>query len=72
MKRRVTGAEATVQDADKHEAAIKKVEAEAEAEAEAKIDDDLLAGLASDDHSDHSEVREVIFSVRFHCRELRA
>ena len=70
MKRRVTGAEATVQDADKHEAAIKKVEAEAEAEA--KIDDDLLTGLASDDHRDHSEVREVIFSVRFHCRELRA
>jgi hypothetical protein len=61
MKRMMTGAEAAVHDADRHEAAIKK----AEAEAEAKIDDDLLAGLGSDedDNSNHSEVREVIFST---------
>jgi hypothetical protein len=67
MKRMMTGTEAAVQDADQHEAAIKKTEAEAEAEAEAKIDNDLLAGLASDkdedDNSNHSEVREVIFST---------
>jgi hypothetical protein len=73
----MTGTEVAVQDADRHEAAIKNTQATTEVElqytaaevakitAEVEIDDELLNGLASekdsDSDSDHSEIREVVF-----------
>jgi hypothetical protein len=74
MKRMMTGTEAAVKDADAAEAADtrlgKQVEKEAveqakQKEKEAAIDDDLLADLTSEnnDDSDHSEIREVVFST---------
>jgi hypothetical protein len=65
MKRMMTGREAAERDADKAEAAQMK----AEKEKEAAIDDEMLAGVASekednsDDDSNHSSVREVVFST---------
>jgi hypothetical protein len=70
----MTGTEAAVKDADAAEAADtrlgKQVEKEAveqakQKEKEAAIDDDLLADLTSEnnDDSDHSEIREVVFST---------
>jgi hypothetical protein len=60
MKRMMTGREAAERDADKVEAAQMK----AEKEKESAIDDEMLAGVASEkDDSDHSSVREVVFST---------
>ena len=73
----MTGAEAAVKDADARETAEKKLQQQqqrrrrrqAEArqigeEKEATIDDEMLAGVASEeDDSDHSSVREIVFST---------
>jgi hypothetical protein len=69
VKRMMTGTEAAVQDANRHEAVRKKEEKEQEdlqRTEEAKIDDELLAGIGSEEediNSDHSEVQEIIFST---------
>ena len=79
MKRMMTGAEAAAKDADAYEAAEKKLQQITEAarkqeekdtakqaKQEAIIDDELLDGILSeheDIDSDHSEVKEVVFST---------
>ena len=57
----MTGREAAERDADKAETA----QITAEKEKEAAIDDETLPGVASEkeDNSDHSSVREVVFST---------
>jgi MULE transposase domain len=62
-KRMMTGAEAAVKDANTVEAVEKK--RQQEKEKESAIDDEMLAGAASEkeDDSDHSSVREVVFST---------
>jgi hypothetical protein len=59
----MTGAEAAVKDANTVEAVEKK--RQQEKEKESAIDDEMLAGAASEkeDDSDHSSVREVVFST---------
>lgn len=64
-KRMMTGTEAAVQDADKQETAMKRAEIIGKKKAEVGVDDFLHNRIASEEDvdSDHSEVREVVFSI---------
>ncbi|MGH7240163.1 MAG: transposase, partial [Candidatus Saccharimonadales bacterium] len=66
-KRMMTGAEVAVRDANAAEALANKLQREKEAveAAEALIDNEMLAGVTSEneDDSDHSSVREIVFST---------
>jgi hypothetical protein len=74
-QRMMTGTEVAIKDADKHEKEEARLQKATEQikQKEAMIDDDLLAGMATEEDldSDNSETREIVFSTPIHRHEAR-